>query len=90
MINGLKSKIEQLISRYESLISENADLAEKLFECNKQLEFKNKQIQLQQQQIGNLQLKEAFKNSSDDRHEAKLKVAKLIKEIDKCIGMLNE
>ncbi|MCK9625352.1 MAG: hypothetical protein M0R23_02670 [Bacteroidales bacterium] len=89
-IKGFKSKIEQIIAMYESEKLLNAQLSEELSKNKKQLVNSNNRITELEKQIDNLQLTEAFKNSSKDEKEAKQKVAKLIKEIDKCIGLLNE
>ncbi|MFA6713613.1 MAG: hypothetical protein WCR82_07020 [Bacteroidales bacterium] len=89
-IKGFKSKIEQIIAMYESEKLLNARLLEELSKNKKQLVNSNNRITELEKQIDNLQLTEAFKNSSKDEKEAKQKVAKLIKEIDKCIGLLNE
>lgn len=90
IISGLESKIEWLISRYELLKSENAMMEKELSECKEIIDNQNNRITQLKQQIDNLQLIEAFKNSSKDKKEAKAIISKLIKEIDKCIGMLNE
>ncbi len=90
LINGLKSKIGQIISRYESLKSENTQINAELSKCKQQLQDKNEQITELKKQIDNLQLTEAFRSSYEDTKEAKQKIAKLIREIDKCITMLND
>jgi len=40
--------------------------------------------------VNKLQLVEAFRTSSQDVKEAKQKIGKMVKEIDKCIAMLND
>ena len=37
-----------------------------------------------------MQLGDAFKASSEDVKEAKKKIARIVREIDKCISMLND
>ena len=90
ILDSLKNRIEKLISMYETACSENLLLQQKLDKCNQKLEESNNRIKDLEKQIANLQLIEAFKVSSQDNKEAKQKVGKLIKEIDKCIGMLND
>lgn len=86
----LESKVRELISRYESLKAENAVLREKLAACTAQLEQKTENIQLLEKKINNLQLTGAFLVSGGDNAAAKRKVTALIKEIDRCIAMLDE
>lgn len=86
----LESKVRELISRYESLKAENAVLREKFAACTAQLEQKTENIQLLEKKINNLQLTGAFLGSGGDNAAAKRKVTALIKEIDRCITMLDE
>ncbi len=86
----LETKVRELISRYESLKTENSALRGKLEALTAQLEQKTNNIQLLEQKIKNLQLTGAFLGSGGDNAAAKRKVSALIKEIDRCIAMLDE
>jgi hypothetical protein len=86
----LKSKIEELVSRYETLARENADLKTRLSRCEKELEKKDTKLKDVEKQIDTLRLKEAFLGTTGDRTQARKKVARLIKEIDACVSLLNE
>jgi len=86
----LKTKVEELISRYETLGLEHAELKARLEKAetdNRKKELKIKELE---KQIDNLRLKDAFLGTTGDRTEARRKVARLIKEIDACVGLLNE
>lgn len=89
-LNALKKKIEIIISKYESLLSDNLLLSERLEKCKQSLENSNNKIKELEQKIDNLQLIEAFKTSSGDVREAKQNIGKLVREIDKCISLLND
>lgn len=86
----LKSKIEELVSRYETLARENADLKTRLSRCEKELKKKDTKLKDVEKQIDTLRLKEAFLGTTGDRTQARKKVARLIKEIDACVSLLNE
>lgn len=86
----LKTKIEELVSRYETLARENADLKTRLSRCEKELEKKDTKLKDVEKQIDTLRLKEAFLGTTGDRTQARKKVARLIKEIDACVSLLNE
>ena len=90
VINGLKQKIEVIISRYEQVIAENEKLCTELDNCKYELETKISKEKELEKKVNNLQLVEAFKSSSADVKEAKQKIARLVKEIDKCIALLND
>ena len=88
-LSRLKNKIGLLVSQYEHIKAENERMAVELTTSKIIIgENKTKIIELEQK-INRLQIAGAFKTSSADVREAKQKVAKLIKEIDKCIALLN-
>lgn len=86
----LKTKVEELVARYETLARENADLKGRLARCETDITKKDLKIKELEKQIENLRLKEAFLGTSGDRAQARRKVAKLIKEIDACVSLLDE
>lgn len=90
LLNDLTKKIELLISKYEQVRAEKTDLSLKLAQCKEELENSNNKIKELEQKIDNLQLIEAFKASKSDVREAKHNIGKLIREIDKCIALLND
>jgi hypothetical protein len=89
LLKHLRSKQLQLISHHEKaqheyveLLAEsqrNKDEIIRQYAVIKELEEKNKK----------LQLAEAFKGSSADTSDAKLKIGSIVKEINKCIALLN-
>ena len=90
IIEGLKNKIELIIGKYEEVSSDNLRLVQELEQCKNDLNtsiHKNKELE---NKINNLQLIGAFTSSSSDVKEAKQKIGKIIKEIDRCIALLND
>ncbi|MCF0166356.1 MAG: hypothetical protein HUJ89_04210 [Bacteroidales bacterium] len=87
---SLKSKIEIIISRYENLLSEHRALLSKYEDCQEKLLQTTNHIKELEEKINNMQLTEAFTSSATDVKEARAKINKLIREIDKCIELLNE
>ncbi len=91
VIMSLKRKIEILMGRYETLRVDNSKLANEVATYKQTIEINNNKIKELQQKIDNLQFAAAFKHADDgNTNEAKRKIAKLVKEIDKCIALLNE
>lgn len=90
IIRKLKSHIEQIISKYELALSENVSLKEELEKCRTDLEQKGNRIKELEKKVELMQLGEAFRASSEDVKEAKKKIGKIVREIDKCISMLND
>ena len=89
-IDGLKERIAKLISKYEVLRAREADLSERLERSEMLNQEKDNTIKELKGRLDNLQLTLALGSSSPDRAEAKRKVAVLIKEIDKCMALLND
>lgn len=86
----LKTKVEALIARCETLGKENAELHARLSRCEKTLTHKENKIKELEKQIDNLRLKDAFLGTSGDRAQARRKIAGLIREIDECVGLLDD
>ena len=90
IVGKLKRHIEQIISKYELTLSENAILKENLERHKNELEERDRRIKDLEQKVELMQLGEAFKASAEDVKEAKRKIGKIVREIDKCISMLND
>lgn len=97
LIDGHKKKIELFISRYENLKAENRDLKEAVAQkesevnaCREQLTNSNNKIKELEQKIDKLQLAGAFEASAADVREARQNISRLVREIDKCISLLND
>lgn len=90
LISKLKEKIDILISKYEEERVANAKLQDENQKLSEQLYNTNTRIKELEQQINNIQLREAFKGSSQDVAQARKKITFLIKEIDNCIDLIEK
>lgn len=88
MLETIKQKITQLIAAYEAEKAEREKLQNLLDQANVQNESYRKQITELNRTIDNLKLAEAFKSGPDSSPEAKKKIDGLLKEIDKCIALM--
>ena len=88
MLDIVKQKIGQLIAAYEAEKMERTRLQAKLDQVEAQNETYRKQITELERQIDNLKLTEAFTAAGAGSPEAKKKINRLIKEIDRCITLL--
>ena len=89
ILKRLRFKIEKLISMYEAEKSKNLALQETGVILRKQLIEKEKEIEELQTQYNNLRLAKTLTGEGDDSHEAKIKINRIVREIDKCIALLN-
>lgn len=90
MLEDIKANIEKLIALYEGEKAERTRLASELEQSKTQHDACRKQIAELEQQIDDLHLAEAFRTSSGNGSGAKEKIEKLIREIDKCISLLEK
>ncbi|MDR2584631.1 MAG: hypothetical protein LBC84_00170 [Prevotellaceae bacterium] len=86
-LSRLKNKIGILVSQYETVKAGNARLAIELSTLKNIINENKITISELEQKVNRLQIAEAFKTSSVDVREAKQKIGKIIKEIDKCISL---
>ncbi len=88
MLDTVKQGIQQLIAAYEKEKMERQRLQAALEQSQSKEETYRKQIIELERQIDNLKLTEAFKASSGNSPEAKKKIDSLLKEIDRCISLM--
>lgn len=86
MLDSVKQKITQLIAAYESEAAQCKRLRSELEKSESQNNAYRQQIIELERQIDNQKLAGAFLNG--DTSESKKKIDKLIREIDKCIALM--
>ena len=86
----LRNNLKRIINLYETNKEENRVLREKNEELSRQIEaLKNEKLTLQAES-NNTDLASAFVVASGTSHDAKIKVNRIVREIDKCIALLNK
>ncbi len=92
-----KERIELFISKFEQVSTENKKLREQVEMLDAQLgryketiKIKEEKIRELEQKIDQLQVAGAFSSSSADVKEARQNISRLVREIDKCIALLND
>ncbi len=88
MLETIKQKIQHLIAAYEAERAERERLLTALIQAEEQNETYRKQITELERQIDNLKLAEALKADGNGSEEAKKKINSLMKEIDRCITLM--
>jgi type VI protein secretion system component VasK len=90
LLEDLKLKVKQIIAKHEKLKQEKHQLFEKtgvLEETINQLRQENRSLE---QKYENLKLAKMLVASEDENKDAKSRIQKLVREIDKCIALLNK
>ena len=90
LLNSFETQLRHLIYLHDELKRENAEL-KKLLENEK---LKNEKVQAQYDELEvsytNLKTATAISLNGSDVEETKLRLSKLVREVDKCIALLNE
>ena len=90
LLNSFETQRRHLIYLHDELKRENAEL-KKLLENEK---LKNEKVQAQYDELEvsytNLKTATAISLNGSDVKETKLRLSKLVREVDKCIALLNE
>jgi hypothetical protein len=90
IVSTLEDKIVKMISLYEELKNENAKLLAEASGMQQLVHEKEVLLKESQDRYEQLKLARLLVSGSEDIHDAKLKVNKIVREIDKCISLLNK
>ena len=90
LLNSFETQLRHLIYLHDELKRENAEL-KKLLD-NEKLKNEKVQAQYDELEVSYTDLKTAMTISlnGSDVKETKLRLSKLVREVDKCIALLNE
>jgi hypothetical protein len=88
-IQKLKENIKVLITMFENSKNSNQKLIEENQELLKKQHNIDKDLKDLQIKYDTLKVAKAFTGNTEEASEAKLKVNKIVREIDKCIALLN-
>lgn len=89
VLNELKFKVERLIKLYISLLEKNRDQENRIQQLLSEIENLKSENQILNEELKTARVANAISGSSDDSYEAKMRINQLVREIDKCIALLN-
>jgi hypothetical protein len=90
IIKELASKINELKSLYITEKVKVDFLTKELTETKNELLKTNLANEKLENDYKTLKLAKSFAPESEDKHQAKLKINQIVREIDKCIALLNK
>lgn len=90
MLEDIQKNFEKLIALYEGEKEKNNSLTSRLEASESSNDTYRKRIAELEKQIENFKLAEAFLTPGGSSEEAKERIDKLIKEINKCISLLEK
>jgi len=89
LISGIEYKLRKLIAKNVNLKIENKLLSEKNNEFLKTIENQNKIIKELEEKNKVLKIVKSIEKSTNS-FDQKIKINEMLREIDKCIGLLNK
>jgi len=86
----LRTNLKRIIGLYQNLKEECRNLQQKNQELTVQLSSLSSENNELKQKNNNTELTKAFIDASGSNHDAKIKINRIVREIDKCIALLNK
>lgn len=89
LIENFKFKLRKIISLYKQQQTKNIVLIEEKNNLLKLLKERELEIEQLKEENTKLKLAKSISSNDEESQEAKSKINKLVREIDKCIALLN-
>ena len=88
-VNIVESQVIELLERYKKLKEENVQLKQDLETAPTNLDDAKLEIIKLQTNYNRLKLAKAYGWDEKSKREANLRISQLVRDIDKCLGLLN-
>lgn len=89
-INQFATRVRQMILQYQSVTKQNEDLCRQVAEQQERIAKLETQLQQQRNDYESLKLARMVEITDGDMQSAQKRLAKLIRDVDKCITLVNE
>jgi len=90
LIHAFEIKLRKLISEYKSLQTQNAHLKADLDRKQTDLMIAHQEVLELRKNYDHLKMARNLGVSENEKVESKQKIAKMVREIDKCLALLDE
>lgn len=87
---AIKKAVEELVAENQRLKIENDELTQNLKDCEYVCELQKNTIGELMERAKLLKIAKALSLNGSEKFDAKIKINELIKDIDRCIDLLNE
>ena len=84
------TRVRQMMLHYQELKKQNEAQAEELRQWQKKVETLEQQLQQAQNDYNSLKTAKLIEITDDDMAKAKVRLTKLIRDVNRCITMLSE
>ncbi|MDL2251591.1 hypothetical protein LJC12_01940 [Odoribacter sp. OttesenSCG-928-J03] len=89
VLNELKFKVERLIKLYTSSQERNSAQEVKINELLAEMEELKRENKSLSEELKTARIANAISGGDDGSYQAKMRINQLVREIDKCIALLN-
>lgn len=89
VLNELKFKVERLIKLYISSLEKNKDQADRINELLAEIENLKSENKILNEELKTAKVANAISGGDNGSYQAKMRINQLVREIDKCIALLN-
>ena len=90
LINAFEIKLRKLISEYKSLQEQNSLLKAELSREHTDLMKAHQEVLELRKNYDHLQLAKNLGSTDEEKQESKQRLSKMVREIDKCLALLDE
>lgn len=90
LLGEFKENLDRLIQRCEKLKGENRQLAEEKIRLEEKILVIRNQNEDLAQKNEKLKFAKSLLASDEHSHDARIRINRIVREIDKCIALLNE
>lgn len=89
VLNELKFKVDKLIKQYISSLEENKIRGSRIEELQNEIENLKSENQKLNEELKTTRVANAISGGDNGSYQAKMQINQLVREIDKCIALLN-
>jgi hypothetical protein len=89
LVIQLKEKIETIVSMLEKSEEDRCRLQKEKLQLTEQIKLKATAFEELERRYETLKLAKAILGSGENSHDARIRVNRIVREIDKCIALLN-
>ena len=90
LIDAFELKLRKLMSEYQALQEQNAELKAELERKHTDLMHAHQDVLELRKNYDHLRIARNLGVSQEDRNESKQRINKMVREIDKCLALLDE
>ncbi len=89
LVSKINEQVLELLGRHRAMKEENAELKNRNADLLDTIEKQEKEIELLKEQIVKLKITRSL-TDKEGSTEVKAKIDEMLREIDKCVGLLNQ